>query len=562
MGWTSSRIILFFIVSCLLAALPTHAEEVKIIGDRTTFRTTLLNRESYRQKTFRSLKPVYLSFTSRGGVQALVTLHRARARTWTAAIQTATGAVQSDGNDVVLLRGTVRLKGMRYPLAGAVFRDNDNRERLHLYFVQPRKRGSPRFMEVLMSVQDTRARARIRRVPSSALADRDCGASAGLFQGSRNPLNTSSPRTAAASTLKVIELATRYDPLFSAHYGSAANSQIASIVNTANTVYENDLSLSFDLEDTRAHTENASSNALAALTTWRNFDKYTFPTSPSDVYILFTGQDFELPDPNIIGIAYVGTVCQSQEASAGIIQDLNSTLNWLIFAHEVGHTLGGNHTESGIMGASLNPSQNSFSATSQAEIGTYVETEGSCLSTGSSSPTATPTPNSGEQTPTPTPTPTATTRPGGGGGGSGSEPTSDIDLPDLTLATSLTNDGTATVSLARSFEVPSGCQELIMVSTTKSLRNASEIYPENMASSRSYTFTMPGRLVASRRLSPAKRRKLKVYLRYGITCSDSSSQTMSPLRTLNAKKISNSAIPRTTPQTLAALVASEISAGL
>ncbi|MEO8647668.1 MAG: FG-GAP-like repeat-containing protein [Acidobacteriota bacterium] len=223
-----------------------------------------------------------------------------------------------------------------------------------------------------------------------------------------------------AQANKVIELATDADYEYVNVFGGAsqANSQILSLLNMVEGTYSAELGLSISV--VYQHTWTApdpfgSTNSGGVLTNFLTHWNTNFPRStyPRDAAHLFSAKQYVLS----MGIAYVGAICNSPSVAYG----LSGYVNWapgkyMIPAHEIGHNLGANHADSSqgcgstIMNAALSGSTAmTFCSFSRNEIGTFVSSNGSCLSTSSTpSPTPTPTPS---PTATPTPFPTATPTP-------------------------------------------------------------------------------------------------------------------------------------------------------
>ena len=224
---------------------------------------------------------------------------------------------------------------------------------------------------------------------------------------------TADPTAQVVMTTRTLEIATDADFEYVTLVGgaSAANSQIASILNMVEGTYATQLDLSISI--VYQHTWSSpdpffGSNSGDILTRFRSHWNANLSNSiiPRDTAHLFSGKSYILS----AGIAYVGAVCSSPTSSYGV----SGYVSWapgkfLIPAHELGHNLGGDHAETAqgcgntIMNAFLSGSaQMNFCNFSQTQIGTFITNSGSCLS-GGPSPTPTPTPF---PTPTPTPFPT------------------------------------------------------------------------------------------------------------------------------------------------------------
>jgi hypothetical protein len=197
---------------------------------------------------------------------------------------------------------------------------------------------------------------------------------------------------AAASALLEIELGTEADADFVDQVGGveAANARILSIVNAINGIYETDLGLTNRVVFQRAWDGSdpySSSDSGVLLSEFRS-DFLAGVATPTDDAQLFSGRDFE---GSTVGRAYVSAACGSARFGVNQYYNQNDAITRLIAAHEMGHNLGGGHTADGIMAPSINSAVTWFSAESQSEIGSFVNSV-SCLTepAGGSSPTLEP----------------------------------------------------------------------------------------------------------------------------------------------------------------------------
>ena len=210
--------------------------------------------------------------------------------------------------------------------------------------------------------------------------------------------------SAAAADLRTIEVDTEADYQWVTQAGgaSAANNEILGILNLVDGIYERDLNLSITVNFQHAWTtadpySAASSSAL--LDSFLGYWNTNYPRAqyPRDIAHLFTGK---LSNQ---GIAYQGITCRIPDAAYGVTARSGS-VNHLITAHEIGHNLGAEHVDNSgscatsIMIPVLSGNVTGFCDVSKAQIQNYVAANGSCLTTGGTTPTPTPTPN-----PTPTP---------------------------------------------------------------------------------------------------------------------------------------------------------------
>lgn len=191
---------------------------------------------------------------------------------------------------------------------------------------------------------------------------------------------------------KVVTISTDADPEWYQKYGADSNAVIASIINTAEAVYNRQLGIRFRIvqqhvyADVSPYTSTDSGRLLSAFT--RNPDNaVNLSSNPAtfsddvDLKHLFTGKDI---DGSVIGIAYIGVVCAVPTLAYGITQSYVEAANAGIFAHEVGHNFGANHDtsdHSGLMYPSVSiPPAQRFSDASMVEINGHLSKYGTCIS--------------------------------------------------------------------------------------------------------------------------------------------------------------------------------------
>jgi Metallo-peptidase family M12B Reprolysin-like len=251
---------------------------------------------------------------------------------------------------------------------------------------------------------------RMRRVSRQAFSGRTCGLSLG--KGQQAVLESVLAKVSAVSStsIKSFDIATEADFDWFARYGSNSNSKIQSILNQVQTIYENQLNLTFSVtKQVVVSTSGARYNSSNVDTLLESFLSYNESNSSNlgsaDLYHLFTGKDTFIESGgsrnySVIGLAYLGVVCAFPEFSYGLTEDLDDALNHVTTAHEIGHNFNAEHDSAGsIMGTvlNLNSPPTSFSTNSRSVIATHVSRFSSCLSDGSASPTPTPasTPSNG-----------------------------------------------------------------------------------------------------------------------------------------------------------------------
>ncbi len=190
------------------------------------------------------------------------------------------------------------------------------------------------------------------------------------------------PATAAAGALREIELGTEEDALFVSQTGSAAaaNARALAIVNMINGIYETDLGLTNKVVVQRTYTGSdpyTTTEAGALLDQFRA-EFFANVATPYDDALLFSGRNF---DGSTVGIAWVDATCSQYRYGVNQYLNQDAYLTSLVAAHELGHNLGAGHsTDGGLMSPSINPAVDYFSASSKAEIASYVNSSsGNCL---------------------------------------------------------------------------------------------------------------------------------------------------------------------------------------
>lgn len=197
-------------------------------------------------------------------------------------------------------------------------------------------------------------------------------------------------------------------------HGASSATDMLSILNQVDGVYEAETGVSLNVTQTVVHTTSSdpftsTTSPQTLLTELSNYKSSAgSPIYGTDLAHLFTGRDL---DGTTVGIAWLGTVCSNYYGTA-LSQDF-STVNKalvLLAAHEIGHNFAAPHDNQAdspcgaepfgyIMNPWVSTSLNLlFSACSKTHISGEVGTV-SCLSTVSAA------------TPTPTATPTRTLSP-------------------------------------------------------------------------------------------------------------------------------------------------------
>ena len=297
--------------------------------------------------------------------------------------ETYQGRLAADPESVVSLTVTGQF------LTAAILRGGEE------LFVDPLRdffAGAPKRLAVVYRAADVRPEAagacgtvsELRRLRSSSLLD--------LF-GDGHTL-----RPLDHDTLRTLDVATDADGEYFQLYGNPGTfNRIAALINSADSVYRNDLNLTLNISFQQAWLKPAndpyvSTDSFVILEdefrAWWNANRGSVDR---DAAHLFSGKDFDL---SIVGLAYLSTVCANPSFSYGINQDLSSSfLRAQLFAHELGHNLSAVHDNQTpvcpgvscngfgpIMCSFLQSSGSfTFSSCSQSDIDTFTHNNGSCL---------------------------------------------------------------------------------------------------------------------------------------------------------------------------------------
>lgn len=265
-------------------------------------------------------------------------------------------------------------------------------------------------------------RASVASIPRSAGRRGACGAAAGLGSLATHTHNnhdqshhtegsdvirplTANVGAGATVTSRVITISTDADEEWYQRYGEQSNGVIASIINSAETIFNQQLGIRFRIVQQHVYAQGSpytttDSSKLLAAFAMNSENKMNLGEGKAsfhqdvDLKHLFTGKDL---DGSTIGIAYIGTVCALPTMSYGITQAYMDIANPAIFAHELGHNFGANHDVSSSQGLmypaiSLPPAQG-FSDISLAEINNHLTRYGTCISLEELAPLPQPTPS-------------------------------------------------------------------------------------------------------------------------------------------------------------------------
>lgn len=227
----------------------------------------------------------------------------------------------------------------------------------------------------------------------------------------------------ASGTTHFLEIAVAYDNTFCALYDDkerVATEALQEVVDKANEAYAINTCVQLALVYVEAHCDDSNDpykgfSNLSPQGILNSFQRIWVDSRDNierDAAYIITG----FPDgTSVAGIAYISAACSNRNGY-GWIEGPSS----IIFAHEVGHTLGGQHTSSGIMGAvATSGTKPSFSAQSVQQFNNYIDNFGgsACMETkrpsgvpagpprSTAPPTQTPTTTQATSEPEPVPPP-------------------------------------------------------------------------------------------------------------------------------------------------------------
>jgi hypothetical protein len=196
--------------------------------------------------------------------------------------------------------------------------------------------------------------------------------------------------------VSTVQIATETDNEYVGQFGSAAaaNSEILSIVNQIDGIYESQVGLSFQvvLQNTYAGADpyTSNNNASTMLSELRTYWNANRGNVVRDLVHMWTGKDMA---GSTVGIAYVGVICNAASYSYGISQRYTSSpQKYVLTAHEIGHNFNACHSDT-----SCNPSPSSCNSTimqsfvgtgftfctfSRSQITAHATANASCLTSG------------------------------------------------------------------------------------------------------------------------------------------------------------------------------------
>lgn len=226
--------------------------------------------------------------------------------------------------------------------------------------------------------------------------------------GSFSDISARQAGSCASGTTHYLEIAVAYDNTFCALFGnqeSAATQAVQNLIDDSNMAYGMTTCIQLALVHAEAHCNDprdpyAAYTSLTANGILNAFQRLWVNSRTNvrrDAAYLITGF---MDGTSTLGIAFVGVACRLRSAY-GWVEGART----IVLAHEVGHTIGGNHTPTGIMRATLSSAtQFTFSAQSAAEFANFVDNGGGSTCMGTSRPPGLPGGTSAPTTTTAAPT--------------------------------------------------------------------------------------------------------------------------------------------------------------
>ena len=209
-----------------------------------------------------------------------------------------------------------------------------------------------------------------------------CGAD--LIPGNVPPVLDGGETLVPGNSLWVAELGVDADHQFYNIWGSvpATESRVESVINTMNAQYEDELNITHVITTILVRTSAANdpytvTDPGALLAQFQNEWNVNQGAIQRDVAELFTGKNM---DGSVIGIAYLGVVCNKNSAY-NVVQHLGGlTCATDLSAHELGHNWGADHCScpSNTMNASLTCANNFHNQETVPEVMAFRNTR-SCL---------------------------------------------------------------------------------------------------------------------------------------------------------------------------------------
>ncbi len=205
-------------------------------------------------------------------------------------------------------------------------------------------------------------------VVSSLLAERStplqCGTTNTLLPQTISASKTIATQTIESQTINydtlcadtingiciVAELELAFDQAFQSRYPDTAEDQANSLINIVEGYYINDMNIGFNQitsEILSTETFSSSTDAVSLLDDIQSKkanQQLPFIKNDAALFHFITGREF---DTSTVGVAYLGTLCDTNGYSVGTSQLVsgNIPLTALVVAHEIGHNMGSSHDD-------------------------------------------------------------------------------------------------------------------------------------------------------------------------------------------------------------------------
>lgn len=418
-----TALLAFIIILGNLAHADSAYNRIKVSGNFAGFAKQISGNleASVKNQTVKSGSSYYIpeiriSTSVRGIGRVKLTFDRKRKTTAQKVGFISANNSYADKIDISLFKGSVTNKNRRTPASGSIYKNRNGKRILLLNFAGRRfgkSKENAYSLEVDLNNFASVKTAKLSKSPISR--EMSCGAGATIVNNWGLVQNLDEVSVMDTANRKILEIRLFADQEWFTRFGSDSNAQMLTFLNSAETIYEEQLSVIFDVISAETYTSNPGTlNTTASETLLENFGAILAADvvrSTADILHLFSGKDL---DGSTLGIAYIGSVCFSAgpEFKTGLSQYHTASSTYLIFAHELGHNFGADHDSATLpqtlMFPSLNLSANRFSASSVADINGYITSNGACLANTVVSVTATPVVSA---TSTPNNTPVATNTP-------------------------------------------------------------------------------------------------------------------------------------------------------
>lgn len=218
----------------------------------------------------------------------------------------------------------------------------------------------------------------------------------------KGELERLAPRASDAlvnATNRQVELATEADYEYVNYFGgsAAANTEILSIMNQVDGVFQKELGVSFKI--VYQHTWTTSADPYSSTTSDGILNEFTDYwnaniTHPRDLAHMWT--DKLMDGGATAGIAWIGTICRDGAHAYGVSLRVLDGLKNSIAAHEIGHNFGATHPDqqsppvaecaATLMNSTVGPVLD-FCPFSLGQMSTYLSANSACLLNVSASPT-------------------------------------------------------------------------------------------------------------------------------------------------------------------------------